>query len=439
MLGSDTLSNPMTTEVEIPNTSHCGCDNAHDGRALISIDDALSQIANSTSTVSETECVALENAMGRILSEPVTAQSNLPPFDNSAMDGFAINTGSLVGSGPWAIRVTDRIPAGRAGHAPLTKGQAARIFTGAPVPMGADAVVAQEDVSILPNGIVVNKRPKSGTNIRRRGEELSKGSPVMPLGTKIGARAIAACAAAGLGQVTVRRRIRVGVLVTGNELQTSGQSLEGAGIWDVNTPYLRAALNDPSVELVEMSYSADNPQQLKKRLSEMAADVDLLITTGAVSVGEEDHVKPALKAIGGELQFSGVAIKPGKPVCFGRIGATSWIGLPGNPLAVIVTWKVFGTAILQQLSGQRDQKTAPRTVQTGCDVKHRPGRTELRPAHLLFDEGLGIPVAHFEDTTHSARVTGLPNADGLLVIPAETTLLPKGSKVEFIPFCEDQG
>lgn len=427
----DAAETPRNSATE---AAPCGCDKVHNGHSLISIDDALALIAANTAAVSETECVPLDQAQGRILAAPVKTQANLPPFDNSAMDGYAVNASALTGVGPWALKVADRIPAGQSGAGKVPSGEAARIFTGAPLPAGTDAVVMQEEVTRLPNGIVLNTRPETGMHIRRAGEEMAIGTTVLSEGRTLGTREIAACAAAGQGRVSVRRKIRVALLVTGDEIRAAGQPLGEAGIWDVNTPMLRAALSHASVKLVDIVQCADNRQDMIQSLQDVASKVDLLITSGAVSVGEEDHVKPALEALGAKMHFSGVAIKPGKPVSFGQIGTALWVGLPGNPLSAYVTWQVFGTEVLRCLSGRTDGAAQRRLVESGSEIHHRTGRTELRLASLTSGGGFERDIAQFAKATHSARVTGLPDGDGLVVIPADTDHLPQGALVEFLPF-----
>ena len=434
MLNEGMLDDKAPSEIGATAETQCGCDKAHNGRSLNSIDDALALIAANASIVPETETVPLDGSLGRVLAEPVKTHANLPPFDNSAMDGYAVDASALSGSGPWALKLADRIPAGQSGAGKVPKGEAARIFTGAPLPAGTDTVVMQEDVVRLPNGIVLNSRPETGMNIRRAGEELAVGSPVLSEGCTIGTREIAACAAAGQGSVKVRRKVRVAILVTGDEICAAGQPLGDAGIWDVNTPMLRSALSHASVELVEIVQCADNRAAMVQSLQDVSSKVDLLITSGAVSVGEEDHVKPALKSLGADIHFSGVAIKPGKPVSFGQIGTALWVGLPGNPLSAYVTWQVFGSEVLRCLSGRIDGAAQRRLVEIGSEINHRIGRTELRLASLIRGTGFDRDIAQFAKATHSARVTGLPDADGLVVIPAETDHLPQGSLVDFLPF-----
>jgi molybdopterin molybdotransferase len=183
-----------------------------------------------------------------------------------------------------------------------------------------------------------------------------------------------------------------------------------------------------------VEHGADTPLALREQLSRIADGVDLIVTTGGISVGEEDHVKPSLAALGGDLHFSGVAIKPGKPVSFGSLGRALWLGLPGNPVSACVTWQVFGTAILRALTGQVHRLPRRRHVTLAAPIRRKPGRCELRPAWLSGIDAQGRELAHCRDATHSARVAGLPQADGLLVLPADSDHLPKGALVEFQPF-----
>jgi molybdopterin molybdotransferase len=273
-----------------------------------------------------------------------------PAFDNAAMDGYAIATSALTGAGPWVLPVVARVPAGQAVTTPVAGAVAARIFTGAPVPGGADAVVMQEEVERNGDVVHLSCRPKPGLNIRRAGSDMASGATVLDKGQRLGPREIAACAAAGAGILRVRRRLRVALLVTGDEVRRAGGAREAAQIWDVNTPMLTASLAAADVDIVASDHGADNLAGLVRQLGDMAAQADLVITTGGISVGEEDHVKPAVMALGGETLFSGVAIKPGKPVSVGRIGKAHWLGLPGNPVSAFVTWQVFGLALIRALN-----------------------------------------------------------------------------------------
>ncbi|MHA6323809.1 molybdopterin molybdotransferase MoeA [Roseivivax sp. CAU 1753] len=416
--------------------SGCGCDEVAATGGIIPIDAALARIADTVMPVRQVARIGLDAALGRVLAKPVHARTPVPPFDNAAMDGYAIAVRSLTGDGPWQLAVRSRIAAGQAGRDGVGQGTAAQIFTGAPIPDGADAMVMQEDVRRVDGGIVVRHRVARHAHIRRAGEDMAAGAPVLPAGRRLTTRDIAASAAAGFDTVTVRRRVRVALIVTGDEVSAPGQALQPAAIHDVNTPMLRAALTGPEVALVHVGRGKDQPRDLRHQLAALAPNVDLIVTTGGISVGEEDHVKPALSALGASILFSGVAIKPGKPVSFGRLGATFWLGLPGNPLSAFVTWQLFGMALLGRLAGGTQAPSGRRIAVLEGGLRHKPGRCELRLARITGMDGLGRDVVAVDAATHSGRVSTLPDADGLVLIPAEADSLPTGAMVEFQPFCD---
>ena len=412
----------------------CGCGATDHPYGLVTIDEAVARVMQSASAVAETEEMPLAATSGRILAEPVRAQAAVPPFDNSAMDGYAINTGSLTGAGPWRLDVIARIAAGRVDHTRIGAGEAAQIFTGAPIPQGADAVVMQEDVDVLDGSIFISKKITPYTHIRTAGEDMLAGATIVPSGRNITAREIAACAAAGAARLRVHRRLRVALVVTGHEVNSADRPRNSAGIWDVNTPMLSALIATAGIDLVDVETGKDNRDALRQQLADLATRVDLIVTTGGISVGEEDHVKPALKDLGATMVFSGVAMKPGKPVSYGRLGQAHWLGLPGNPLSAFVTWQLFGTVLCRALTGDTASPARRRHVVLSKPLSHRYGRCELRLAEISGFDGLGREIVHVAQATHSGRVAQLPFADGLILIPADTEGLPQGALVEFQPF-----
>ena len=424
------------TELQNVASQGCGCNTAQYSKTLISIDDALACIAAHARAVRDTEIIALADATGRILAKPVQSGFMAPAFDTAAMDGYALDTSALTGDGPWFMSVTGRVAAGQAPAAPVTGMTAAQIFTGAPIPSGADAVVMQEDIDRIREDIRFSRRPASGLNIRRAGSDMATGQTVLESGQYVTPRAVAACAAAGISRVCVYRRIRIALLVTGNEIRQAGAGRQVSQIWDVNTPMLTAALAGSGINLVSVEQGTDTRNGLRRQLADMAGQADLVITTGGISVGEEDHVEPALGDLGAEVVFSGVAIKPGKPVSFGRVGHAVWLGLPGNPLSAFVTWQLFGTELVRRLTGQKHPNSTRRHIVAGHEIHRKAGRCELRPATLAGFDPAGREIMTFEDATHSGRVTRMPFADGLMFLPAEIEHLPQGGLVEFQPFCQ---
>ncbi len=416
------------------NAGSCGCEAFDSASSLISIDEALRRIAKNAAPVHGTETAPLSLATGRILAGPVKAVAMTPPFDNAAMDGYAVDSTGLEGDGPWRLSVAERIAAGEVSAGQVAGRTAARVFTGAPVPYGADAVVKQESVVRDGASVILDRRPLPGLNIRRAGGDMRSDQTILQAGARLGPREIAACAAAGAARVHLYRPIRVGLLVTGSEVRHVGSDREAAQIWDVNTPMLCSEFSRPDIDLARVMQGVDDRAKLRRCLGDMAETVDLIVTTGGVSVGEEDHVKSALADLGAGFHFSGVAIKPGKPVSFGRLGKAVWLGLLGNPLSAFVTWHIFGLPLLDVLSGRQRGTRVRRHVVAGKQITRKPGRCELRPARIVGFDAQGREVVDFDDTINSAHVAKLPDTDGLLFIPAEAERVPEGGLIEFQPF-----
>jgi molybdopterin molybdotransferase len=404
-------------------------------RELLSIDTALSIGLNLAKPVAETEVLPLSESLGRFLASPVLARSMTPPFDNSGMDGYAIKVADLTGQGPWNLPVIDRIAAGDSRAISLPPGCSMRIFTGAPLPKGADAVIMQERVTLNKDMISFRHLAEVGQNIRRAGEDMPLGGKIISVGHRIEVRALAAAASAGAGQIVVFRKLRVALLMTGDEVVPAGHVLTPGAIWDVNTPMMVAALSTANVEIVAVERVRDSLEDMAKALHRLASQVDMIITTGGVSVGDEDHAHGALRNAGGTIAVTGVAIKPGKPITIGYIGETIYIGLPGNPLSAFVTWSIFGVPILAKLSGSSKVADFRRQVAASEVLTHKPGRCEFRPATIIGHQDNGIEVVETLSAVHSARLAPLTNADGLVLIPADTEAVVKGGLLEFLPFC----
>lgn len=420
-----------------PNPRLCGCDEVSE-RGLFSIEAALGCIDASVTPLRQTEIVGLYQAKGRILAADVLARSDLPAFDTSAMDGYAVNTDDLGTTAPVIVPLDGRSAAGDTPKT-LRAGHAQRILTGAPVPRGANAVLMQErTTSTGDQRVALNALPRSGENIRTRGEEIARGDTVLAAGTRLSARAIAAASAAGCASLPVRRRIRVAILITGAELETAGDTLQGGQIWDINGPALHAALQARDVDICSLAHCTDNADKIASQLEILSGKTDLVITTGGVSVGDEDHLQTCISAVGGEVIFAGVALKPGKPVSFGRIGGCYWLGLPGNPLSALVTWQLFGIAVLDRLRGVRAKRKHSYVI-SAVPIDHKPGRCEIRPATIVGHDPHGRAIVTCGSATHSGRVTNLPLADGLILIPSDISHLPEGAMLDFIPIDQNDG
>lgn len=383
--------------------------------------------------VGGTETLPLAGATGRVTAEAAISPIPLPPFDNSAMDGFALATADLGGPGPWRLAVAGRVAAGEAAS-PLPPGTCLRILTGAPIPPGADAVVMQEHVTRHHASITLAAAPRPGANIRRAGEDLAEGGEVLPPGRLIGAREAGVLAATGHAEVTVRRRVRVALICSGSELRAPGAPLAPGQIWDANRYLLAAALAAPWIDLLAPVTVPDEPDAIATALCRAAGGADLVISTGGMADSDEDHIPRLLRALGGEVHALRVAIKPGKPVALGRLGEAVHVGLPGNPVAAFVTWACLGAPVLRRLGGFADPLPALGTIRLAAALTRRPGRAEFRPARLRPAGPDGLPLAELLTPTFSARIALLASADGLALIPAEAGTLPAGAALEFLAF-----
>ncbi|PPQ34269.1 molybdopterin molybdotransferase MoeA [Rhodopila globiformis] len=411
----------------------CGCGTADVASGLVSVDDALALLDCVVAPVSGAEVLPLGQVQGRVLATAVITESPVPPFDNAAMDGYALDSAALAGPVLWRLRIDGCIAAGKAGRA-LPAGSAAQIFTGAPVPPGASAVITQEDVHRQGECILLKRRPNPGENIRRAGSDMAAGTQVLAAGDRLGPAEIAAAAAAGRKELALRRRIRVALLITGDELRAAGDPLSPTAIHDVNGPMLAALLDRPEVELVTSKRIRDRLDETADTLSGLSREVDLVVTTGGISVGAADFLRPAMTRLGGQLHFAGVAMKPGKPAALGTLGGALWLGLPGNPLAVLTSWVLFGGRVLDRLSGASATRPLRRYVVAERPLSHQPGRCEFRPARLIGVDGGGREVISFPSATHSHRVSDIVGFDGFALLPAETETIPPGGWIEFLPF-----
>ncbi|RFC67583.1 MULTISPECIES: gephyrin-like molybdotransferase Glp [Mesorhizobium] len=424
----------MSPSAALSDPFYCGCETEPKPGALLSVDMALAKGLALVEPVQEVERMSLEQAHGRVLAEAVKASVPLPLFDNSAMDGYAIRIADIAGAGPWRLPIVGRIAAGDAGNEPLPKGATLRIFTGAPVPPGCDAVVMQEMVRLEGDAIWLDRRPKLDENIRRAGEDLAAGTEIISAGRCIGPRAAALLAASGCGKVAVRRRIRVAFFSTGSELRAPGVPLSPGQIWNSNRYHLQGSLNLPWIDMIDMGAIPDTPDLLQRALEQASRDADLVVTTGGVSVGDEDHMPAVLRAAGADIHVMKVAMKPGKPLVIGRIGTAIYLGLPGNPVSAFVTWYVIGARIAEALAGLPGAAPSRFIVRAGFDRLRHPGRCEFLPARLGKYDGHGTRTVEIATSHVSHRLALLGDADGLLLIPAETGRIQRGDMLEFLPF-----
>lgn len=361
----------------------------------------------------------LDASLGLVVADPVAARSDLPPFDNSAMDGFALRFSDSAGASkdtPVELRVTGQAPAGRVAETPVEPGTAIRIMTGAPIPSGADAVIRFEHVTELEGDIVSIARPvPAGENIRPAGEDVRAGQPILQPGTRIRPNEIALLAGSGHATVRVHRRPRVGVLVTGDEVVPPGQDRSPGQIWNSNGPMVAAQVRQSGGEPVVLGTAGDSADAIREVLAR-AESLDLLITTGGVSVGAFDVVKDVLRSEG-RIDLWSLRIKPGKPLAFGRLGDAPVIGLPGNPVAAAIAYWQLAHPAIRTMLGHRSVLPPDIEAKLLDRVENRGNRRQFVRVSIGHD--LQGYTARLAGSQGSAILTSLAASDGLMVMPED--------------------
>ncbi|NBC47728.1 MAG: molybdopterin molybdenumtransferase MoeA [Gammaproteobacteria bacterium] len=404
---------------------------ADQGKAL-TVEQAVERLLGHAEPVAETEVLPTADCLGRVLAEPVVSGVDLPYWDNSAMDGYALRAADLAAHG-GRLPVSQRIPAGQSGT-PLAPGTAARIFTGAPVPEGADTVVVQEVCEPEGDAVRVTAEIKPGANIRRRGEEITAGSEVLAVGTRLGPQHLGMAAGVGAAELCVHRRLKVAIFSTGDELVMPGDPLGPGQIYNSNRFLFRTLLQGLGCEVIDLGIVADDREATVTALRNAAELADLVLASGGVSVGDEDHIRPAVQQLG-TLDLWRVAMRPGKPFAFGHIGATPFIGSPGNPVSLFVTFGLFARPFIQRLQGMRDAGLPqPLPARAGFSLSKPVKRRDYQRARLSMD-GDGQAVVEVFRSTSSAALSSLTWANGLAIIP-EGEPIREGDRIDFIPFSE---
>jgi len=399
--------------------------------------EALADLLAQARPLAGTDTVSTFDADGRVLAQAAISPLQVPQQDNSAMDGYALRCADIAAAGaapPFTLPVSQRIAAGESGQ-PLAPGTAARIFTGAPVPPGADAVVMQEDCEALDDGrrVRINTLPSPGQAIRRAGEDIALGAQVLAAGTRLSPAGLGLAASIGLGALQVTRRPRVALFSTGDELVMPGEVAPGqmppGAVYNSNRFFLRAMLLRLGCEVTDLGIVPDRLDATVAALRQAAQGHDLILTSGGVSVGEEDHVKPAVQSLG-SLDLWQIAIKPGKPFAYGRIGGAHFMGLPGNPVSSLITFALLVRPFLLRLQGVVDVAPKAIAASAGFDWPRVDKRREfLRARHgadgrleLFTNQGSGV-------------LTSVAWGDGLVDNPAGQTIA-RGDQVRFLPFAD---
>jgi len=393
----------------------------------------LATLRNQITAVSETEPVALTEALGRVLGQTVSAPRSLPAWDNAAMDGYAVAEAETGQPEPRRLTLVGRAAAGAPWPGVLSPGQTVRILTGAPAPAGCAAVVVEEDCRAEAGAVLVPAGIKPGSNLRRAGEDVVAGEAVLAAGQRLRPFELGLLAALGLGTVTVYRRLRVAIGSSGNELHEPGSgTAEGPGagaIFDANRYLLRASLQELGCQVTDLGILGDDQAQISAALAGAAGSHDLLVTSGGMSLSEEDHLKAALLAAGGQLTAWRAAIKPGKPVGLGRLGPALFLGLPGNPVAVAVLFQLLVRPALGWLAGANGEGAWPRiTVRAAFSLKRKPGRREFLNGHLVTDAD-GATAVRLDPRQGSHVLSGLVRAEVLVELGETVTTVAPGDPV----------
>src|SRR5579863_444326 len=403
------------------------------GGPMMSVDEAVAIIATRVSAVDEIETVPLEKADGRILAGDLSASLALPPFTNSAVDGYAVRSDDIPQRHEASFPVSGRIQAGASALAPVKPGHAVRIFTGAPMPEGAGTVFMQEDVRLDDAGkVILPAGLKPGANVRPVGEDIPQGSLTLARGLRLRPQDVALAAAFGLTRLEVRRRIRVAVFSTGNELVSPGSERKSAQLFDSNRFMLMAMLARLGAEVSDLGILRDDRAALTRGLKKVAGAHDLILTSGGVSTGEEDHVKAAVEEAG-KLVLWRMAIKPGRPVAMGIIGGTPLIGLPGNPVASFVTFVHVVRPTVLALAGAKPQPLIPMPVRAAFTYKKKLGRREYVRVNLRKTDDDGCEAVKFP-REGAGLLSSLVDTDGLVELGEEITQVAAGQTVGFLSY-----
>lgn len=397
----------------------------------LSLDAALIKTLNAATPVIDHEIIPISKALGRVTASNITASESVPPWDNSSMDGFAVNTADLEKSTNLAIQGV--ITAGMEASEPLKPHHAIKIMTGAPIPPGSDAVVMVENTQVSENTVSINVVPNSGTNIRRKSSDIQCGQSIVPKGTRLKAQHLMLLSSQGLSEVLVYRHVRIGVIATGSELAEPGTARLPSQIYESNRVGVSALLSELNIKLVDFGIVKDDKSSLKQALINASQQVDIIVSSGGVSVGDADYVKEIIEELG-DINFWKVAIKPGKPFALGKLGNTLFCGLPGNPVSAFVTTKLLVAPLVRKTQGEASIK-APLTMNATLTntINRKPGRRDFQRATMSYDENDNLLVTPFHNQ-NSGVMTSITSSNCFMVLDENLSCIEAGTRVPVIPF-----
>jgi molybdopterin molybdotransferase len=395
------------------------------------LDDALAIVREVVRPIDGDETLSVGDALGRCLALDVTAPRALPPFDNTAVDGYAFRHGDVAGQGTAILPLQGESAAGIPFSGTLPSGVTIRISTGAVLPDGADTVAMQEDCRVEGGAVTIDPVPPKAANVRFAGGDIRVGETALAAGQRLRPQDVALLHALGVAQVTVKRRLRIAIASTGTELRETGATLKAGQIIETNAAMLAQSLGNFPVDVTVIDPLPDDRALTEAALARAGAEYDLIITTGGVSVGDHDHVRPAL-ASQGTVHFWRLALRPGKPVLFGQVGGAAMLGLPGNPVSAMVTFLMIGLPVIQALLGAPNRPAPGFIVALDSGMTKSPKLREFPRARLSWADG--APRAELYRDQSSNLLTSLSWADGILDLPAGISDFKAGDSVIYRPF-----
>lgn len=397
----------------------------------LSVEQARAQIEQLLTPVSSWQKLALREALGHILHAPVTSPLQVPPHNNSAMDGYAIHSSHIRGDS-FTLKQVGTAYAGQPFTGKVEPGECVRIMTGAMMPAECDTVIMQEHVAVDGDNITVHGEQKPGQNVRMAGEDIQKGDSVLPAGHRITPADMGLIASLGIGEVRVKRRLRVAFFSTGDELRSIGDALEDGQIYDSNRYTLYGMLKRLDADVLDMGVVPDEKAALKQALQQAAAEADVVITSGGVSVGDADYVKEMLAELG-QVNFWKIAMKPGRPLAFGKIADALFFGLPGNPVSVMVTFYQFVQPALKKMAGENDHPLPLMQVETDCKIRKKPGRFEFQRG-ILFEDQQGQLKVQTTGQQGSGILRSMSVANCFILLDEDCDGIEPGTIVTVQPF-----
>ena len=394
--------------------------------------EALRLIADRTQPVTGSEAVPLRNALGRILARPITSPINVPAYRNSAMDGYAVHGKDIPRDGQSRLPVAGSAFAGKPFSGSLERGQCIRIMTGAKMPAGADTVIMQEWVEREGDAALIDNRTRPGANVRQAGEDIQADSVILEAGAEIGPAQLGLLASLGIAEVQVQRLVRVAFFSSGDEIRSIGQPLEEGQIYDSNRYTLFGMLHEIGVGVIDMGVIPDRAEAIQEAMIEASREADMVLTSGGISVGEADFIAEAIHKLG-QVHFAKVAIKPGRPLTFAHINDACFFGLPGNPVAVMITFLQFVRPAILRMQGRQQRLVPTLKVKAGCPFRKLPGRTEYQRGVLSLDDS-GELVVNSSGRQGSGVLSSMSNGNCFVLLHEASESIQPGDRVEVQPF-----